>query len=224
MVPRTATLSALAAIPGLVHGFGARSASAARETREETRSRIAQALVSAGRLFLLKQVHSARVVEAPWDGTPEADASFAEAPGLLLGIETADCLPILLVDPRRRSVAAAHAGWRGTAAAVACRAVEALVARGSRVSDLVAALGPAIGPCCYEVGEELRDAFGAEADLVLRPGPRGRPHLDLRQANTRQLLRAGLRRALALPARRVHASAVPSAITRTAATDAGPAG
>jgi YfiH family protein len=192
MVARTVTLPALAAIPGLVHGFGERLAGAARETRQDTRSRIAQALELAGRLMLLKQVHGARVVEAPWHGTPEADASLAEAPGFLLGIETADCLPILLVDPRRRAVAAAHAGWRGTAAAVACRAVEALVARGSRTSDLVAALGPAIGPCCYEVGEELRGAFGAEADLVLRPGPKGRPHLDLRTANTRQLLRAGL--------------------------------
>jgi YfiH family protein len=192
MVPGTVSLAPLAAIPGLVHGFGERLADAAPETREGTRSRIAQALEPAGRLLLLKQVHGARVVEAPWDGTSEADASLAEAPGLLLGIETADCLPILLVDPRRRSVAAAHAGWRGTADAVACRAVEALVARGSRAGDLVAALGPAIGPCCYEVGEELRDAFGAEADLVLRPGPKGRPHLDLRAANTRQLLRAGL--------------------------------
>jgi polyphenol oxidase len=192
MVPRTVTLTVLDAIPGLAHGFGERPAGAARESRDETRARMAQALEPAGRLLLLKQVHGAHVVEAPWDGTPEADASFAEVPGLLIGIETADCLPILLVDPRRRAVAAAHAGWRGTAVAVARRAVEALVTRGSRASDLVAALGPAIGPCCYEVGEELRDAFGAEADLVLRPGPNGRPHLDLRTANTRQLLGAGL--------------------------------
>jgi polyphenol oxidase len=77
-------------------------------------------------------------------------------------------------------------------AGVAGRAVEALVAGGSRPSDLLAALGPAIGACCYEVGEELRDAFGDEAEHVLRPGPRGRPHLDLRRANARQLLRAGL--------------------------------
>ncbi len=192
MVPGTTSLPALAAIPDLVHGFGRRAAPGTLETREQTRSRVASALEPAGRLFLSKQVHGVRVVEAPWDGTPEADASFAEAPGLLLGVETADCLPILLVDPRRRCVAAAHAGWRGTAAGVASRAVAALVARGSRASELLAALGPAIGPCCYEVGEELRAAFGDEAERVLRPGPGALPHLDLRVANTRQLLRAGL--------------------------------
>lgn len=192
MVPGAVSLPALAALPGLVHGFGQRRAADAPETREQTRARVARSLAPFGRLMLLKQVHGTRVVEAPWEGTPEADAALAAEPGLLLGIETADCLPLLLVDPRRRCVAAAHAGWRGTAAGVARLAVEALVAQGSRTSDLVAALGPAIGPCCCEVGEELREAFADEADFVLRPGPRGRPHLDLRRANTRQLLRAGL--------------------------------
>jgi polyphenol oxidase len=192
MQPQALELAALAAIPDLVHGFGLRLAQDERETRDETRARVAGALEPFGRLLLLKQVHGVRVLAAPWDGTPEADAALAAGPGLLLGIETADCLPILLVDPRRRMVAAAHAGWRGTAAGVAARAVEALVAAGCRAGEIVAALGPAIGPCCYEVGEELREAFGDEAEHVLRPGPRGRPHLDLRRANARQLLRAGL--------------------------------
>ena len=146
-----------------------------------------------GRLLLLKQVHGASVVEAPWDGTPEADASVAASAGWLLGIKTADCLPVLLVDPERRRVAAAHAGWRGTAAGVAARAVEALVTRGSRPEDLLAALGPGIGACCYEVGEELREAFGAPGAGFFRPGPNGRPHLDVRAANVRQLVEAGLR-------------------------------
>ena len=90
-------------------------------------------------------------------------------------------------------MAAAHAGWRGTAAGVAARAVEALAARGSRPEDLVAALGPAVGACCYEVGEELREAFGPSGAAFFRPGTRGRPHLDVRAANVRQLLDAGLR-------------------------------
>ncbi len=192
MPPGFATLPAFTAVPGLVHGFGERAPTAAPEGRQETRARAALALAPTGRLLLLKQVHGARVVTAPWEGTPEADASLAAAPGLLLGIETADCLPILVVDPRRRAVAAAHAGWRGTAAGVALRTIEALVAGGSLAGELLAALGPAIGPCCYEVGEELRAAFGSEAEHVFRPGPRGRPHLDLRLANTRQLLAAGL--------------------------------
>jgi YfiH family protein len=143
--------------------------------------------------LLLKQVHGAAVQAAPWTGTPEGDAATADRPGLLLGIETADCLPILLVDPGRRRVAAAHAGWRGTAAGVARSAVEALSALGSEPDHLVAALGPAIGPCCYEVGDELRAAFGASGEAFFRPGPRGRPHFDVRGANLAQLLEAGLR-------------------------------
>jgi hypothetical protein len=86
-------------------------------------------------------------------------------------------------------VAAAHAGWRGTAAGVTRAAVEALSARGSAPADLLAALGPGIGPCCYEVGEELRSVFGPE---FFRPGPRGRLHLDVRAANRRQLAEAGV--------------------------------
>src|SRR5262249_14261537 len=110
-----------------------------------------------------------------------------------LGVETADCLPILLVDPGRRRVGAVHAGWRGTASGVAMRAVEALVAQGSRPEDLLAALGPGIGPCCYEVGDELPSALGGWGAALFRPGARGRPPLDVRTANRRQLLSAGLR-------------------------------
>jgi YfiH family protein len=193
MALRTARLPALAAIPGLVHGFEQHAPRGAQETHEEGRARVAESLAGNGRLLLLKQVHGVRVVEAPWDGTPEADASIASSAGWLLGIKTADCLPVLLVDPGRRSVAAAHAGWRGTAAGVVARAVAALVARGSRPGDLLAALGPGIGPCCYEVGDELREAFGPSAEPFFRPGPRGRPHLDVRAANVRQLQEAGLR-------------------------------
>jgi YfiH family protein len=183
---------ALSAIPDLVHGFEQRAPADGPETREESHARVARALDGSGRLLLLKQVHGAMVAEAPWDGTPEADAGVSTRPGWLLGVQTADCLPVLLVDPRRRLVAAAHAGWRGAAAGVAARAVEALVARGSRPEDLVAALGPAIGACCYEVGEDVRAAFGPSGAPFFHAGPRGRAHLDVRAANVRQLLDAGL--------------------------------
>jgi len=189
---RTATVPALAATAGLVHGFEQRLPRDGAETREETLARVARALGGRGRLLLLRQVHGAAVVEAPWDGAPEADAAVAFEPGLILGIQTADCLPVLLVDPRRRAVAAAHAGWRGTAARVAAQAVAALVARGSDPRDLLAAIGPGIGPCCYEVGDELREAMGPSAAPFFRPGPSGRPHLDLRALNARQLEAAGL--------------------------------
>jgi YfiH family protein len=184
---------ALAAIPGLVHGFERRSAASGRQTRAASWSRVARALDGRGRLLLMKQVHGARVVEAPWDASPEADAAVAVAPGHLLGVETADCLPILLVDPRSRAVAVAHAGWRGTAALVVRHALEALAARGSRPEELLVALGPGIGPCCYEVGDELRAAFGPGAEAFFLPGRNGRPHLDVRAANVRQLLDAGVR-------------------------------
>lgn len=191
MALRRVTLPALASVPGLVHGFEQRSSPPGTETPPETRSRVARALADRGRLLLMKQVHGATVAEAPWDGTPEADAALALAPGYLLGVETADCLPILLVDPRRRAVAVAHAGWRGTAALVARRALEALAARGSRPEEVLFALGPGIGPCCYEVGEELRTALGPGGEAFFLPGRNGRPHLDLRAANVRQLEDAG---------------------------------
>jgi hypothetical protein len=95
-------------------------------------------------------------------------------------------------------VAAAHAGWRGTAAGVARAAVDALAAAGSSPDDLLAGLGPCIGPCCYEVGDEVRAAFGPLAEAVFRPGPAGRSHLDLRLANELQLREAGLRPARVL--------------------------
>jgi polyphenol oxidase len=185
---RAATVPALSALPNLVHGF--EQPPGGPEDRDAGRARIAAALAPQGRLLLLKQVHGCAVQRAPWPGRPQADAAVAEEPGLLLGIETADCLPVLLVDPRRRAVAAAHAGWRGTAAGVTRAAVEALVRGGSAPADLVAALGPGIGPCCYEVGEELKASFAPE---FFRPGPAGKPHLDVRAANRRQLEEAGLR-------------------------------
>jgi YfiH family protein len=193
MALRAATAPALSAVPGLAHGFEQRSPGRGAETLEACQARVAEALRESGRLLLLTQVHGTAVAAAPWEGRPEADAAVAGSPGWLLGIQTADCLPVLLVDPERRLVAAAHAGWRGTAKGVATQAVAALVARGSHPEDLVAALGPGIGACCYEVGEDVREAFPPSGGAFLRPGPNGRPHLDLRAANAWQLVAAGLR-------------------------------
>jgi YfiH family protein len=189
---RAATVPALAEVPGLVHGFERRLGPSGWEERGASRARVASALAPHGRLYLLKQVHGTVVRPAPWEGRPEGDAAVADRPGIVLGIETADCMPVLVADPKRRVVAAAHAGWRGTAAGVARAAVRALVERGSRPEDLVAALGPSIGACCYEVGDELRAAFGPGGDVFFRPGPRGRPHLDVRAANVAQLEAAGV--------------------------------
>ena len=192
MAEDVASVPAFSAIPRLVHGFGRRAPGASPEPREATSQRTAARLDGDGRLLLLRQVHGARVVNAPWNGTPDADAAVAGQPGLILGIQTADCLPLLLVDPQRGFVAAAHAGWRGTAAGVARQAILALVARGSRPQDLLAALGPGIGPCCYEVGDELREAFGPKGAEFFRPGRNRKPHLDVRAANVSQLIEAGI--------------------------------
>ncbi len=186
------TVPALSAVPGLVHGFERKAPGAGHETRDQWRQRTSSALAAAGRLLFLKQVHGASVCTAPWGGTPPADAAIATAPRLLLAIETADCLPVLLVDPDRRLAGAAHAGWRGTAAGVVRAAVLALVEAGSDPGRLLAALGPAIGPCCYQVGDELRCAFGSAGARFFRPGSGGRPFLDLRAANQAQLLDAGV--------------------------------
>jgi polyphenol oxidase len=190
--PSALRVPLLETVPGLTHGFGRRAAVIGRETGEESRARWTAELRPLGRLHLMRQVHGVTVHRAPWEGRPEGDAALGSASGVLVGVETADCLPILVVDPIRRVAAAVHAGWRGTAAGVLRSAIAALEAAGCRPGDLLAALGPAIGACCYEVGEDVEERFGSEASGCFRPGPRGRPHLDLRAANERQLLAMGL--------------------------------
>ena len=103
----------LAETPGLVHGFEQRLGPSGAEERDATRARVAAALAPHGRLYLLKQVHGTRVRKAPWEGRPEGDAALAEGAGMILGIETADCLPVLIADPRRRVAAADQAEGGG---------------------------------------------------------------------------------------------------------------
>jgi YfiH family protein len=227
----------LAKLPWLVHGFSTRSGGAsqldgqrvlnlgftewdARENVKQNRLRL-QAAVGAPQSTLVSilQFHSDAIVHfesAPTEPS-RADASVTKTAGLLLAVQTADCVPILLVDPKNRAVAAVHAGWRGTLA----RIVEKTIGRmqmqfGSQASDLLAAIGPAIGGCCYEVGTEVAASFSgqfanaAEFFDELRTGDEPNPlqwlnmmppgHqpppkkvlLDLRRANRSQLLAAGV--------------------------------
>jgi len=192
-----------------------------RENVLENRKKF-QAALGAQKLPLiaLKQIHSA--VIWPFASAPKepykGDASLTKTPGLLLGVQTADCVPIFLVDPKKRAVAAVHAGWRGTLARVLEKTVGELHSQfGSIPSDLLAAIGPSIGPCCYEVGAELVAQFTSQfADAsdyfdeprtgeepnplqwlnMMPPGHQPPPknvHLDLPKANRSQLLVAGLR-------------------------------
>jgi hypothetical protein len=133
--------------------------------------RVALAMgVPAQSVVRMRQVHGTQVVtvrrgagappEAP-DATM-GDIAISDDPGVALCVKVADCVPILLADLRRGAVAAVHAGWRGTAAGAACSAVEALGAEfGAAPADIVAAIGPSIGPCCYRVGPDVRAAFEA---------------------------------------------------------------
>jgi len=145
----------------------------------------------------LRQVHSARVVAAAPGSCGEADALVTTDRGLALLVATADCVPVLLAA--EAAVAAVHAGWRGVAAGVVAAAVESLARHGAP-HELVAWIGPAIGPCCYEVGPEVAAAVAAaSAAEVMRAGARGRPHVDLGRAVALQLGAAGVTRITRLP-------------------------
>jgi YfiH family protein len=179
-------------LPGLIHGFETRLAAEAGLAREEGRLRVAASLNAIGRTLFMHQVHGAEVITAPWVGAPDADAATLAREGLLIAVETADCLPVIIVDPTARIAAVVHAGWRGSAAGVTARTVQALVAAGADRRALRALLGPCIGVCCYEVGEELSRAFGPGSTAFFRPGAGARPHLDLRAVNRSQLMAAGI--------------------------------
>jgi purine-nucleoside/S-methyl-5'-thioadenosine phosphorylase / adenosine deaminase len=168
----------------------------------------------ATRLMRVKQVHGrvVRTVHREMDlGAeaalrPEADAIVSDAPDLLLAVQVADCVPLLMADARSGAVAAVHAGWRGTAAHVSHAAIETLAREfGTKPADLIVAAGPSIGPCCYEVGAELIDAFrqtGATDDELARWFVRvadGTLRLDLWNATHDQLVAAGV------DARRIYA-------------------
>jgi YfiH family protein len=128
----------------------------------------------------LRQVHGVRVVDAGSCGiSPEADAAFAVDTGVVCGVLTADCLPLLLCDRQGTRVAAAHAGWRGLAAGVIEAAVAAL---GHPAVDLLAWLGPAISAPAYVVGDEVREAFVSHAAIAAKafePALEGGWHADL---------------------------------------------
>ena len=179
-------------IPWLSHGFGTRDWQLEDfEERAEWRN---------FELFWPDQVHSQEMhfIDALPDRRPTGDALATRLPGVFLIIKTADCLPLFLVDESQPVIAAVHSGWRGTQKRVAEHAVEQLQSHyGCRPSSLLAALGPCIGPACYEVGEDVRRDFenaGLALD-VFRPHPqaRGKYLLDLVSANRRQLESRGVK-------------------------------
>ena len=134
----------------------------------ENRRRAADALnLPAGALVGLTQVHGIAVatVETPWPETarPEADAMVTNRPGVLLGIVTGDCAPVLFADAEAGVIGATHAGWRGAVAGVIEATLDAMEALGARRGRIAAAIGPCIGQASYEVGPDLRDAVLARS-------------------------------------------------------------
>ena len=240
---QTLQVPALVRIPWLVHGFSTRiggyskcygngtlnlgftshdsKASVARN-REAFVSSILRKPRNPWPLITLRQIHSDLVhcITEPLSSPLAGDGMITRTPGLLLAVLTADCLPIIVVDPRRRAIGVFHAGWRGTAKRIVEKGVgEMRWQFGSRPSDLRAAIGPGIRNCCYQVGPEVRSSFEAQfsyaGDLFREtketdeirakypllflsaraPGHSELPKqifLDLAEANRRQLIAVGV--------------------------------
>lgn len=170
---------------------------------EENARRLAQAAgLRAGQFVSANQVHGVRLLEvesAPGgDQLPaalaDADGLFTNAPGVAVGVRTADCVPVLLHAPDVGAVAAVHSGWRGTLESIGRLAVERLAERyGARPERMTAGIGPCIRGCCYEVDAPLAARFTARfGPTAARDAGGGKAHLDLVEACRRALLEAGV--------------------------------
>ena len=157
--------------------------------------------IPAGKVILMKQIHGDRInfidkSDPLPEEPPECDGLITDRPGVALGIRTADCVPLLFVDRTRRVIGAAHAGWRGTALGIAAQMVAIFKDRfSSRPEDILVGIGPAIGPCCYEVDAPVLAAFPAMPDVGLFACPcvqQDRWMMDLSLANRHQIMAAGI--------------------------------
>ena len=203
-----------AALHGIPHGFLGRRGGVSqgevaglnvgwgsgddRTAIAENRRRAVDAVLPGARLVTVHQVHSPEVVLAgDWteDDRPHADALVTDRPGVLLGILTADCAPILLADPKAGVVGAAHAGWRGALAGVAQATVGVMERMGARADRIAAAIGPCIGARSYEVDGAFKDRFLAGDPSNARffsHGAEGRPTFDLEAYVAAMLAAAGV--------------------------------
>jgi YfiH family protein len=167
----------------------------------ENRARAVEAVLPGAALVTVHQVHSPSVVrvEHGWRETerPHADAMVSDRPGLLLGILTADCAPVLFADSQAQVIGAAHAGWRGAVAGVTDATIAAMEQLGATRDRIVAAVGPCIAQESYEVDEAFRASLvDAEAanERFFTTGPAGKPHFDLPAYVAARLTAAGIAR------------------------------
>ena len=181
---------------GLNVGYGSKDDRAAID---ENRRLAVAAVLPKAELATVHQVHSADVVFAsaawPQDERPHGDAMVTDRPGLLLGILTADCAPVLFADPDAGVVAAAHAGWRGALGGVTDSTISAMEKLGARREDIHAAVGPCIARPSYEVDEAFRERFSDDDPAnghFFVVGPSGRPQFDLEAYVVHRLLAAGV--------------------------------
>ncbi len=201
----TVQSKALAAIP---HGFFGRDAGDCGlgsgqdpANAAANRRRAADLVLPGAPLATVYQIHSPTAVVVTRavadDQRPHADAIVTATPGLILGIVTADCAPVLLADVEAGVIAAAHAGWRGAVAGVTDQAIAAMLSLGARTDRIVAAVGPCIARASYEVDHAFAERLLADDpgnETFLSEGPRGQPHFDLEAYVAARLAAAGVRR------------------------------
>lgn len=212
---RFLTIPALERLDGIRHAFTTRRDGLGGRTggikSPDDWKAVAEAFnVAPERVVTVHQVHGDRIVSVDESNyrtmaAVQADGMITKTPGIAIGVETADCVPVLLYHPGARVAAAVHAGWRSTVQMIVQKAVRRMEAEfGAAAGQMIAAIGPAIGPECYEVDDPvmgpLREAFPFWKELVLERGP-GRWGLDLVKANRLELERIGLEQ------RNVHALA-----------------
>ena len=211
-MPPFHTASNLTALGAVAHGFFGREAGVSQGIYaslncgpgskddparvEENRARAVNALMPGARLVTLSQIHSAQVhmVDAGWKGPAEGDGMVSNTPGIMLGIQTADCAPVLFADAAAHVIGAAHAGWKGAVGGVLETTIAAMEKLGAHRQSIAAAIGPSISQENYEVGGEFRDQFlerdaGSAAFFVARAG---RFRFDLPGYIQKRLARAGI--------------------------------
>ncbi len=186
------------AVAGLNCGLGSGDDPARVETN---RRRAADAIIAGAPIASVHQIHSPDAIvvreAVPRAERPHADALVTDRPGLLLGIVTADCAPVLLADAEAGVIGAAHAGWRGAVAGVTDRAIAAMISLGARAERIAAAVGPCIAQRNYEVDQDFAERLLAHDEAnerYLSEKPRGRPHFDLEAYVVARLAAAGVRR------------------------------